>query len=89
LPSGKLPSCVALWSLDAQQTTKRQPSRSSNSSNGAILRPAHAAAMQPSFSLHFVLVMSLMENRVEPLDWRSRLVSVGWDISREGRLAQQ
>jgi hypothetical protein len=45
--------------------------------------------MQPSFSLRFVLVMSLMENRVEQLDWRSRLVSVGWDISREGRLAQQ
>jgi hypothetical protein len=45
--------------------------------------------MQPSFSLHFVLVMSLMENRVEPLDWRSRLVRVGCYISREGRLAQQ
>jgi hypothetical protein len=49
-------------------------------------RCGDAAVLLP---LRFVLVMSLMENRVEPLDWRSRLVSVGWDISREGRLAQQ
>jgi hypothetical protein len=52
----------------------------------ACPRCGDAAVLLP---LRFVLVMSLMENRVEPLDWRSRLVRVGCDISREGRLAQQ